>query len=79
MGQVVGESAEKVDVPKTSPVTPQDLIATVFKVLGIEQRILFTNQSGRPTYLVEHSNLLKIWCNGDKLRAGRLFKNLPAL
>lgn len=54
MGQVIGESAEKVDVPKTTPVTPQDLLATVFQVLGIERRIQFTNQSGRPTYMVEH-------------------------
>ena len=39
MGQVVGESAEKVDVPKTTPITPQDLMATVFQVLGIEPRL----------------------------------------
>lgn len=53
MGQVVGESAEKVDVPKTTPITPQDLMATVFHVLGIDRRIQFTNQSGRPTYMIE--------------------------
>ncbi len=54
MGQVIGESAEKVDVPKTTPITPQDLLATVFDVLGIDRRIQFTNQAGRPTYMVEH-------------------------
>lgn len=54
MGQVVGESAEKVDVPKTAPITPQDLMATIFDVLGIERRIQFTNQAGRPTYMVEN-------------------------
>jgi hypothetical protein len=54
MGQVVGESAEKVDVPKTTPITPQDLLATVFQTLGIDRRLQFTNQSGRPTYMVEH-------------------------
>lgn len=53
MGQVVGESAEKVDVPKTTPITPQDLMATIFKVLDIDQRTQFTNQSGRPTYMIE--------------------------
>jgi hypothetical protein len=53
MGQVIGESAEKVDVPKTTPITPQDLLATIFHVLGIERRIQFTNQAGRPTYMVE--------------------------
>ena len=54
MGQVVGESAEKVDVPKTTPITPQDLMATVFHVLDFDKRIQFTNQSGRPTYLIEN-------------------------
>lgn len=54
MGQVIGESAEKVDVPKTTPITPQDLLATVLQVMGIDRRIQFTNQSGRPTYMVEH-------------------------
>ena len=53
MGQVVGESAEKIDVPKTTPIRPQDLMATVFQVLGIDRRIKFVNRSGRPTYMVE--------------------------
>lgn len=53
MGQVVGESAAKVDVPKSTPITPQDLMATVFQVLGIERRIQFVNQAGRPVYMVE--------------------------
>jgi len=53
MGQVVGESAAKVDVPKTTPITPQDLMATVFSVLGIDGRVQFVNQAGRPVYMVE--------------------------
>jgi uncharacterized protein (DUF1501 family) len=54
MGQVVGESAEKVDVPKTRPITPQDLLATIFHVLDFDRRVQFTNQSGRPTYMIEN-------------------------
>ena len=54
MGQVIGESAEKVDVPKTTPITPQDLMATVFHVLAFDKRIQFTNQAGRPTYMIEN-------------------------
>jgi hypothetical protein len=53
MGQVIGESAEKVDVPKTKPIRPQDLMATVFDVLGIDRRIQFVNTAGRPVYMVE--------------------------
>ena len=50
---MVGESAEKVDIPKTTPITPQDLMATILHVMDIDPRIQFTNQAGRPTYMVE--------------------------
>ncbi|MBW3598778.1 MAG: DUF1501 domain-containing protein [Planctomycetes bacterium] len=53
MGQVIGESAAKVDVPKTTPIGPQDLMATVFNVLGIDRRIQFVDQAGRPVYMIE--------------------------
>ena len=53
MGQVVGESAAKVDVPKTTPIRPQDLMATVFHVLGVDPRTQYINQAGRPVYMVE--------------------------
>ena len=53
MGQVVGESADKVDVPKTKPIRPQDLMATVFQVLGMNPRMQFVNTAGRPVYMVE--------------------------
>jgi hypothetical protein len=28
-------------------------MATIFHVMGIDRRIQFTNQAGRPTYLIE--------------------------
>jgi hypothetical protein len=56
MGQVVGESSSKLDVPKTTPITPQDLAATVYRVLGIDQNLYFLNAAGRPSRLVEAGN-----------------------
>jgi len=53
MGQVVGESASKADVPASRPITPQDLMATVFQVLGIPKDIQFTDFFGRPKYMIE--------------------------
>jgi hypothetical protein len=53
MGQVVGESAPKADVPKTKPIRPQDLMATVFHVLGLDPHLQFTNQAGRPVHMIE--------------------------
>jgi hypothetical protein len=53
MGQVIGESAAKVDVPKTTPIRPQDLMATIFHVLGVDRKVQFVDQAGRPVYMVE--------------------------
>jgi hypothetical protein len=52
MGQVVGESNAKAEVPKTTPIGPQDLMATVFGVLGIPQDLHYRDQSGRPTPMI---------------------------
>jgi hypothetical protein len=52
MGQVVGESTEKAEVPKTRPISPQDLMATVFSVLGIPQDLHYNDPSGRPVPMV---------------------------
>ena len=53
MGQVVGESAAKIDVPRSTPIRPQDLMATIFHVLGLDPRMQFVNQTGRPVYMLE--------------------------
>jgi hypothetical protein len=52
MGQAVGDSSERVEIPRTTPITPKDLMATIFHVLGINQQTQFQDQSGRPTYLL---------------------------
>jgi hypothetical protein len=53
MGQVVGRSNPKVETPHTQPISPQDLMATVFDVLGIDRGLQFINQGGRPVYMPE--------------------------
>ena len=52
MGQVVGESNSKVEVPKTTPIGPQDLMATVFHVLGIPEDLQYKDPTGRPTPMI---------------------------
>jgi hypothetical protein len=52
MGQVVGQSSEKAEVPKSTPITPQDLMATVFHVLGLPQDLHYKDPSGRPTPMI---------------------------
>lgn len=59
MGQVVGESDAKAYRPASKTITPQDLMATVFHVLGIEQKTQFINQGGRPVYMIEDGHPIK--------------------
>eukprot|EP00913_Durusdinium_trenchii_P008831 g8297.t1 len=59
MGQVVGDSDAKAYRPATPPIRPQDLMATVFDVLGIDRKLQYVNQAGRPVYLIEE--VLKQW------------------
>jgi hypothetical protein len=59
MGQIVGESSDKVEVPKTTPITPQDLMATVFHVLGIPQDLHYKDGSGRPVPMLDGGKPIK--------------------
>ena len=52
MGQVVGQSSEKAEVPKSTPIGPQDLMATVFHVLGLPQDLQYKDPSGRPVPMI---------------------------
>ncbi|HMC90022.1 MAG TPA: DUF1501 domain-containing protein [Gemmataceae bacterium] len=53
MGQVIGQSSEKAEVPKSTPITPQDLMATVFRVLGVPLDRQFQDPAGRPTSMID--------------------------
>ncbi|HLJ94994.1 MAG TPA: DUF1501 domain-containing protein [Gemmataceae bacterium] len=53
MGQVIGQSSEKAEVPKSRPITPQDLAATIFQVLGLPLDQHFTDPSGRPVAMID--------------------------
>jgi hypothetical protein len=59
MGQVVGESAPGADVPASRPVRPQDLMATVFHVLGIPQDTQFSDSLGRPRRMIEDGSPIR--------------------
>ena len=48
MGQVIGKSSRKAEVPAGGKVGPQELMATVFHVLGIERETSFDDPAGRP-------------------------------
>jgi hypothetical protein len=47
-GQVVGESDAKGAFPKANPKTPQDVLATVYRFLGVDTTRQYPNGTGRP-------------------------------
>jgi uncharacterized protein (DUF1501 family) len=52
MGQAVGQSSARAERPQTSPIGPQDLMATVFHVLGLPQGLHFNDPTGRPMPMI---------------------------
>jgi hypothetical protein len=52
MGQVIGATNSKGEYPKERPLTPQDLLATVYHHLGIDPRHEFHDFTGRPIPLL---------------------------
>jgi hypothetical protein len=47
-GRVLGESDEKGAFPKSSPKSPQDVLATLYRHLGIDVTEQYINNAGRP-------------------------------
>ena len=54
MGQLIGESSAKADVPKTTPISPQDLMATLFRFLGVPLDLCYADQTGKPVRMIDH-------------------------
>ena len=48
MGQVVGATNRKGEVPAERPLRPEDVIQTVYHVLGVNSLQEFANEAGRP-------------------------------
>jgi hypothetical protein len=53
MGQTVGATDRRGDSPITRPYTAQNLLATLYHVLGIDSALTFLDHRGRPQYLLE--------------------------
>jgi hypothetical protein len=53
MGQVIGESTAHAETPKTTPITPRNLMATVFHVLGIPADVQYRDNTGRPVTMLD--------------------------
>ena len=52
MGQVVGGTNSKAEYPTERPYTPKDLLATIYRHLGIDRRQTFKDYTGRPIHIL---------------------------
>lgn len=60
-GRVVGESDSKGAFPKANPKTPQDVLATVYRHLGVDWSKQFVN-NGRPVDILPHGTPIDELC-----------------
>jgi hypothetical protein len=59
MGQVVGETDARAERAKGRPYTPQNVLATLYHVLGIDPAMTFPDYEGRPVYLLDDREKIK--------------------
>ena len=59
MGQVIGATNSKAEYPTERPYTPQDLLATVYRHLGIDPQVTFRDFGGRPIRILESGSPIR--------------------
>jgi len=58
VGQVIGASNPKGEVPSQAPYRPENVLAMVYRHLGIDPARTFPDHSGRPRFLLEERGLI---------------------
>jgi hypothetical protein len=53
MGQAVGTSSSRGEVPKDRPVTGAQVLSTLYHAMGIDPSMTFPDGSGRPMYILD--------------------------
>ncbi|MFP6888085.1 MAG: DUF1501 domain-containing protein [Opitutales bacterium] len=59
MGQLIGDTNDKGEHPVERPLTPGDVLATIYHVLGIDYHRSFPDFAGRPVPLVDTGKPIK--------------------
>lgn len=53
MGQAIGTTNPRGEVPADRPYTPSQLLATLYRAIGIDPALTFPNANGRPMYVLD--------------------------
>jgi hypothetical protein len=59
MGQVIGRTDKRAERPVGNPYTPQNLLATLYRALGIDLSTTLPDHTGRPMYLLDDCEPIK--------------------
>ena len=59
VGQIVGSSTAKGEVPHDNPYRPENVLATMYRHLGIDPSQTFDDLTGRPRYILEQRELIR--------------------
>lgn len=59
VGQIVGASTAKGEVPQDNPYRPEDVLATMYRHLGIDPSNTFDDLTGRPRYILERREVIQ--------------------
>lgn len=58
-GRVVGSSDDKGALPKDRPVSPQEVLATMYRHLGVDTQVSYNDSSGRPIAVLPHGQPIR--------------------
>lgn len=59
MGQVIGATTSKAEYPIERPLEPQDLLATIYRHLGVDPNVEFSDFAGRPHRILHHGEPIR--------------------
>ena len=59
MSQVIGSTTSKGEYAQDNKLDPNDLLATIYHFLGIDQNHEFHDRSGRPMPILPHGTPIK--------------------
>ncbi len=59
VGQVIGASTAKGEVPLERPIKPEDILATMYRHLGIDTSTAFTDHAGRPLPILYEGEVIR--------------------
>ena len=62
MGHVIGATTSKAEYPVERPLTPQDLLATIYRHLGVDAHSNLVDFSGRPTPILFRGDVISEIC-----------------